>query len=266
MGLKVALIQADIAYGDPEANYRKIEREFEKAAADHPDIIVLPELWPTGYDLARLDEIGDPEAEQAVSFLSGLTRKHQVNAVAGSVPKQTKDGTKNTMLVFDSSGRLVKEYSKAHLFRLMNEEKYLIQGNDNGLFHLAGHPSAGVICYDIRFPDWIRTHMVGEEGKQTKILYVVAEWPKARVDHWKALLISRAIENQCFVVACNRTGADPNNEFGGHSIVIGPWGEIIAEAGGEETILHADIEIEDVDKVRESIPVFTDRRPGIYKL
>lgn len=100
----------------------------------------------------------------------------------------------------------------------------------------------------------------------SKILYVVAEWPKVRIDHWRALLISRAIENQCFVVACNRVGSDPNNVFGGHSMIIGPWGEIIAEAGEEETIIHADIDLNQVHQVRNTIPILQDRRPDIYEV
>ncbi|WP_305886613.1 nitrilase-related carbon-nitrogen hydrolase, partial [Pseudomonas sp. 2822-15] len=82
----------------------------------------------------------------------------------------------------------------------------------------------------------------------TKALFVVAEWPKSRIDHWRALLISRAIENQCYVVACNRVGSDPNNEFGGHSIIIGPWGEIIAEAEENEVVLYGELDISEVDK------------------
>lgn len=265
MRLKLALIQMDIAFGDPNTNYHLVEKRVKEAVDSEVDVVVLPELWTTGYDLTRLDEIADRNATRAIEFLSKLAKEHKTNLVAGSVAKQTEKGTTNTMLVFNRQGKLVKEYSKAHLFRLMNEEKYLIQGDGNGLFQLENEPCAGLICYDIRFPDWIRTHMVGA-GNQPKMLYIVAEWPKKRVDHWRALLISRAIENQCFVIACNRIGSDPNNEFGGHSIVIGPWGEIIADAKEEETILYAEIELSEVDRVRADIPIFEDRRPSLYRV
>lgn len=265
MGLKVALVQMNIAFGDPKTNYRVVEKRVKEAVKEKVDVIVLPELWTTGYDLTRLDEIADPGAKEAIHFLSTLAKSHRTNLVAGSVAKQSEKGTTNTMLIFNREGELIKEYSKAHLFRLMNEEKYLIQGDDNGLFQLEDEPCAGVICYDIRFPDWIRTHMVGV-SKQPKMLYVVAEWPKKRVDHWRALLISRAIENQCYVIACNRVGSDPNNEFGGHSMVIGPWGEVIAEAQEEEVILYKEIDLTEVDKVREEIPIFEDRRPKMYRV
>ncbi|WP_047980435.1 carbon-nitrogen family hydrolase [Ornithinibacillus contaminans] len=262
MGLNVSLIQMDIAFGNPKANYDHVEKLFNKLTETKPDVVVLPELWTTGYDLTRLDEIADDNGTESIQFISKLASHYRTNIIGGSIAKHANQKFTNTLIVANQQGELVKEYSKAHLFRLMNEEKHLVEGNETGTFELAGHKSAGVICYDIRFPEWIRTHIL--DG--AKILYVVAEWPKSRIDHWRALLISRAIENQCFVVACNRVGSDPNNVFGGHSIVIGPWGEIIAEASEEEVILEAEIDIDQVDEVRNTIPIFKDRRPDIYNI
>lgn len=263
MSLKVALIQMDIIFGEPKKNFDYVKERIHKITSEeNVDIIVLPELWSTGYDLASFNEIADVEAKKSIVFLSALAKKYHINLIAGSVAKKSSMGLTNTMLVFDRNGKLEKEYSKAHLFRLMNEEKHLVQGNEDGLFQLEGEKCAGVICYDIRFPEWVRTHMLDD----TKVLFVVAEWPKPRIDHWRALLISRAIENQCYVVACNRVGTDPNNEFGGHSIIVGPWGEVIAEAENEETVLYGEIDIAEVNKVRKTIPIFSDRRIDLYKL
>ncbi|MBB6451948.1 putative amidohydrolase [Salirhabdus euzebyi] len=262
MTLKVALIQMNISFGNPEANYEKVRTKCKEASEKNVDVIVLPELWTTGYDLTRLDEIADVNGEKSYSFIAELAKDYNVSIVGGSIPKETDKGITNTLFVVNRKGEFVSEYSKAHLFRLMDEEKYLTEGNDEGSFILENIKSAGVICYDIRFPEWIRTHMLD----QTKVLYVVAEWPKPRIDHWRALLISRAIENQCFVVACNRVGTDPKNEFGGHSLIVGPWGEVIVEAEDKETILYGEFNPEEVDKVRETIPIFTDRRPDLYKL
>jgi omega-amidase len=258
---KIALLQFDIAFGNPEENFSKVEELVSKAVHDKPDIIVLPELWSTGYDLSRLDEIGDTNAEKSIAFLSKLAKKNKVSIVGGSIAKQQHDHVTNTMLVFNRDGQLIHEYSKAHLFRLMNEEKYLVSGNEKSHFTLEELPSAGFICYDIRFPEWLRLHAI--EGAQ--VLFVPAEWPKQRTDHWRALLISRAIENQCYVIACNRVGADPDNAFGGHSLIIDPWGTIIAEAGEEETILTGLIDEEEIPSIRSRIPIFEDRRPDIYK-
>ncbi len=96
------------------------------------------------------------------------------------------------------------------------------------------------------------------------MLFVSAEWPKPRLDHWRALNISRAIENQAYVVAVNRTGSDPNNVFAGHSLIVDPWGEIVSEAGDDVEILTGTIDFTKVNDVRSKIPVFADRRPEFY--
>ncbi|CQR48329.1 2-oxoglutaramate amidase [Paraliobacillus sp. PM-2] len=260
MSLRIALLQTDIVFGDPEGNKKKMEQYFKYINSD-VDIVVLPELWTTGYDLNRLDEIADTNAQDSIAFLTQLAKHYHVNIVGGSVAKRTPEGVTNTMLVINRKGEFVSEYEKAHLFRLMNEEKFLIEGNHTGLFTLENEPSAGVICYDIRFPEWIRTNMV--DG--AKMLFVVAQWPLVRIDHWKTLLTARAIENQCYVIACNRVGEDPNNTFGGHSMFINPWGEVIREASTEEEMLRCSINLTDVDNIRKTIPVFDDRRPDIYQ-
>ncbi|NGY85958.1 carbon-nitrogen family hydrolase [Bacillus megaterium] len=231
-----------------------------EALKENPDILVLPELWDTAYDLTRLDEIADDEGQQAKQLISQFAKTNEVNIVAGSIAKKTEQGVTNTMYIFDRKGREVSQYSKLHLFKLMDEHLYLEAGTAKNLFTLEQSLCAGVICYDIRFPEWIRVHT----SSGAEVLFVVAQWPAPRLAHWKALLISRAIENQCYVIACNRVGQDPNNTFAGHSLVIDPWGEIIAEAGDSEELLSADVNLELVKEIRKQIPVFTDRRTEFY--
>lgn len=260
MKFKISCLQMDIAFGDPNKNYQSAERLIEKAVTDQPDIIVLPELWTTGYDLTRLNEIADNNASQTIDFLQKAAQKYQVNFVGGSVANREETGVKNTLLIINKEGKLVHKYSKLHLFKLMDEHVYLEAGSQKGLFQLENHKFAGTICYDIRFPEWIRAHSA--EGAEA--LFVVAEWPAPRLSHWRALLIARAIENQCYVIACNRSGQDPNNHFAGHSMIIDPWGDVIAEAGKSEEILSAEIDMDLVKAVRKQIPIFTDRKPEYY--
>lgn len=259
MKLNIAILQLDIVFGNPEANLQKVEKHLKKFESNL-DLIMLPELWTTGYDLGRLEEIADPEANKISSILSEWAQKYQVHIVAGSIAKKAEKGVFNTLLAFNRQGHKIGEYDKVHLFRLMDEEKYMVPGNQLGLFELENIPCAGVICYDIRFPEWVRSHVL----KGAQILFVPAEWPITRLDHWRTLLISRAIENQCYVIACNRVGSDPNNTFAGHSMIIDPWGEIIAEAGQEETVLMGEIDLARVKQVRSQIPIFSDRRPELY--
>ncbi|NRD78666.1 carbon-nitrogen family hydrolase [Bacillus sp. BRMEA1] len=261
MQYTVSCLQMNIAFGKPEQNFETAEKLIEKAVMDKPDIIVLPELWTTGYDLTRLELIADPNANKTIQFLQNAAKKYRVHFVGGSVANQGENGVKNTLLIINKSGEIVHQYSKLHLFKLMDEHIYLEAGEEKGVFQLDGQPFAGVICYDIRFPEWIRAHT--SAGAET--LFVVAEWPEPRLSHWRSLLIARAIENQCYVIACNRSGCDPNNQFAGHSLIIDPWGEIIAEAGAEEQILSATINLDLVKAVRKQIPIFADRKPEYYK-
>ena len=251
----------DIAFGKPQKNYQTVERLFDKTHTEKPDIIVLPELWTTGYDLTHLNEIADFKAAQTIEFLQNAAQKYQVHLIGGSVANRVENGVRNTLLIINKDGRLVHQYSKLHLFKLMDEHVYLEAGSEKGLFQLDNYQFAGAICYDIRFPEWIRAHT----SKGAEALFVVAEWPAQRLSHWRALLIARAIENQCYVIGCNRSGLDPNNHFAGHSLIIDPWGEVIAEAGENEEILSAEIEMDLVKEVRKQIPIFADRRPEFYK-
>ncbi|MDQ0270694.1 carbon-nitrogen family hydrolase [Cytobacillus purgationiresistens] len=262
MKFKVACLQMNIAFGNPTVNYQSVESFIHEAcqAQDPPDIIVLPEMWTTGYDLTNLNHLADKNGQLTIDFLKKIALKYQVHIVGGSVATQANEKMFNTMIVIDKEGNHVQNYSKLHLFKLMDEHLHLASGADKGMFTIDDETCAGVICYDIRFPEWIRGHVL--EG--AKAVFVVAEWPTPRLDHWRALLIARAIENQCYIIACNCVGSDPNNEFAGHSIIIDPWGKVLAEGGDEKEIIQAEIDLAEVDKIRDIIPVFSDRRPEYY--
>jgi omega-amidase len=259
--MKVACLQFDISFGDVSKNIETAEREIGKIMQEQPDIVVLPELWTTGYDLTRLDVLADEEGRFSQNILSVWAKQYNVNIVGGSIAKREGQLVTNTMYTFNRDGVCIGEYSKAHLFQLMDEHKFLGAGHDTGYFTIEGISCAGLICYDIRFPEWIRTHTAAG----AEIVFVVAEWPLPRLAHWRTLLQARAIENQCYVVACNRSGTDSNNVFAGHSMVINPWGEIVAEAGEAAVNLLAEIDMTKIAEVRKGIPVFIDRRPDLYK-
>jgi len=261
MKWRVACIQTDIFFGDPNENMKHIESKIKEAVSNEkPDIIVLPELWTTGYDLTRIEEIGDQNGKNMKEFVSNWSKTYNVNIVNGSIAKVTGDGVYNTMYISDRNGNIIHEYSKLHLFKLMDEHLHLKAGHTDSLFELEGEVCSGFICYDIRFPEWIRKHTLSG----AKVVFVVAEWPLARLNHWRTLLLARAIENQCYVVACNRVGDDPKNTFAGHSMIINPWGEILAEAGESEEIITGEIDLQKVSEVRKHIPIFNDRRPDFY--
>jgi len=260
MNMKIALIQMDVTYGDPKVNFARVGKWVMDAVQTGAEMVILPELWDTGYDIERLDVLADKDAKATTEFLSDLAKQYNIGLIGGSVAEQSKDGIKNTMLVLNQNGELVHKYSKLHLSQLMGEHLHLVEGQDGADFELDGVPLAGFICYDIYFPEWLRKSAVNG----AKVMYVAAEWPKQRIDHWQTLLKARAIENQCYVVACNRVGTDTNNEFGGMSMVVDPLGEIVAEGGSEEKIVLAEIDLDKVDDVRNRIPIFRDRREERY--
>lgn len=259
---RIALIQCDIVLGQPEVNRAKLEAAMDRAAraAEKPDVILLPELWNTGYALTEIGRLADPEGQNSRAWLAAFARRHGIHVIGGSIAENRSGQVYNTMLVFNRSGEEVAAYSKIHLFRLMEEEKYLQPGERSVTFDLDGLPAGAEICYDIRFPELTRSLAL----RGAKLLFVAAEWPLPRLNHWRTLLIARAIENQMYVIACNRTGKGGGDEFFGHSMIIDPWGEIVAEGGEAEEIVTGSIDLTLVDQVRRRIPVFDDRRPLAY--
>jgi omega-amidase len=260
--LTLSLVQMDIQIGEPDHNFAKLEELLIQAisATVKPDIILFPEMWNTGYALAEIHQLADVGGARTKAFISDFARKHQVNIIAGSIADKQGDQVLNTIYAFGRDGLTIGDYSKIHLFRLMDEEKYLGSGDKIGSMHIDGIPAGAMICYDIRFPELARK--LALEGAQ--ILFVPAEWPHPRLHHWRTLLMARAIENQMYVVSCNRVGKSGTAEFFGHSMIINPWGEVIAEGGESEEIIQATVELSEVERVRRTIPIFEDRRPHLY--
>lgn len=258
--MKIACVQMDIIFGEPEQNYQQVINYLTEAAANGAETIVLPEMWNTGYALTELSTLAD-STNRTVELLKSFAKEHAVNIVGGSVSTEKNNGFYNTMYVVNKNGELVSEYDKAHRFGLMDEHIHLEEGDRLGTFKLDGTIYGGVICYDIRFPEWIRAQALNG----AKLIFVSAEWPEARIDHWRILLQARAIENQCFIVAVNRVGSDPKNVFGGSTMVIAPWGEVRLDMQKDEGIGYVEIDLAEVEEVRKRIPVFDDRRDHLYE-
>jgi omega-amidase len=259
--MKVSLIQMSIQEAKPKQNIQNVLALLEKALLDETDVIVLPEMWNTGYALDRLSSVADEDGQETKNLLRKFAKDHQVNLVAGSVATKKETGFFNTTYVFNRSGQVIADYDKVHLFGLMREDRFMQAGKNENLFELDGVKAASVICYDIRFPEWVRTLM----SRGAKVLFVVAEWPKERVEQWEILLRARAVENQAFVVAVNRVGQGVSDDFSGHSLVIDPLGNVILQTpDNQEGIFTSDLDLTEVEKIRGHIPVFEDRKPDLY--
>jgi predicted amidohydrolase len=259
--MRAALVQMDVVYGDVEANRAKAMRFIAEGLARKADVFVFPELWTTGYKLKEIENLAEPLEGKTMEMLCRIARENRVDIVAGSIPEKRDGKIYNTACAIGKDGKIVGKYSKIHLIGLMAEDRYLSSGTKKCIFAIDSVKAGIIICYDLRFTELPRA--LALQGAQ--ILFVPAEWPSARGNHWRMLNIARAIENQTFVIAVNRVGRDPENTFFGHSMVVDPWGEILIEGSEtKEELLVADIDIAAVENLRNLIPVFRDRRPECY--
>ena len=262
--MKYAICQIQLVPGHPEANYQLIEQwtHTVMSAEQKPDILVLPEMWTTAYTLPDLQGLAEHRLEITLPFLQRLAMQYDVHFIGGSVANQKDGGIYNTALVVSRQGELVYEYDKAHLVPMLNEPAYLQEGKSLArVFELDGIKMGVIICYDLRFPELARSLAL----KGAQVLHIVAEWPEARTSHWQALQVARAIENQFYVVSSNVIGSYDGVEFAGCSMVSDPWGDTLAQASQdkEETLLIS-LNLQQVPKVREDVPVFKSRRADLY--
>jgi omega-amidase len=257
--LNISLAQMNIALGDVARNFRKMQEWSAEAARRGSHLVVFPELWSTGYALDQAKELASVLNSGMFSQVTTVAQQNKI-AVVGSILEKRGVEVANSAAMFTPNGRLMGVYRKIHLFRLFEEEKWLSPGNAPLSMDLPWGETALAICYDLRFPELFRQYAVNG----AKMIILPAEWPITRVEHWRALLVARAIENQCFMVATNAAGETGGTVFGGHSMIVDPWGKIVIEGGEDPMLLTAEIDLDLVDDVRERIPVFEDRRPELY--
>jgi omega-amidase len=260
MKLTISLGQFDVELGRPAENLTQVAVMTAEAARRGSDIVVFPELWSTGYDLENAATHSTAIDQGIFTEVAALARKHEIHVLGSclSVLRPGKFG--NTAVLFGPGGQVLADYSKIHLFRLMDEEQHLTAGDHLALVDTMWGKTGLAICYDLRFPELFRAYALGG----ARIVFLPSEWPHPRLAHWQTLLRARAIENQMYIVACNRVGMSKEVNFFGHSCVIDPWGESIIESGEGEMLLTATIDLGQVDAVRARIPIFADRRHDLY--
>lgn len=262
--MRYAICQIELVPGKPKVNYELIEQwtHVVMKQDEKPTILVLPEMWTTAYTLPDLSELAEHHLETTLPFLKRLATEYDVHFIGGSVANQRDGKIYNTALVVNRHGELVYQYDKVHLVPMLQEPDYLQEGKSLAhVFELDGVKMGVIICYDLRFPELARS--LALEGAQ--VLHIVAEWPEARTTHWSALQIARAIENQYYVVSSNVIGSHDGVTFAGYSMVVDPWGNILAQAGKDkEETLTVSLQLDQVPKVRKDVPVFSSRRPDLY--
>lgn len=268
MQLTISIAQMDIALGQPAVNLEKVTRFAREAARRGSDWLILPELWSTAYTLENAADFATPLDEGIFAEVGRIAAENHIHIIGSCLSvlneKQNEEQNDkqygNTMTWHSPDGECIGSYSKLHLFRLMDEHLYLAAGQTPTMIKTEWGDVGLTICYDLRFPELFRRYAL--DG--ARLVIVPAEWPHPRLDHWRTLLRARAIENQMYIVACNRVGAKGETHFSGHSAIINPWGETIVEAGETEIMITATIDPDDVATFRQEIPVFNDRRVDSY--
>lgn len=251
-----AVVQMDVARADPGANLARA-RALVEELPEAPDLILLPELFSTGYALDRAGELAR-QAGATLGSLSAWARDRRC-LVAGSLLHPWEGGVANAAFLLEADGRAHPLYPKVHLFRPMEEHRHLVPGRSPVVWQSSLGPLAVATCYDLRFPVFCRRlALAGAEA-----LLVPAEWPAPRTAHWEVLLRARAVENAWFVVGANRVGSEAGTVFEGASQVVDPWGEPLAHAGSGEGAVRATILRRRLTSARARIPVFQDQVPGL---
>lgn len=255
----VSLAQMSFQLGQPEANFKRAAGWIAEAAERGSDLVLLPELWASGYDLENWQRYATALDDGLFARLAGLARDHKI-AIGSSLLEREADQSYNTFVLFGADGARLGVYRKIHRFRLLDEEKWLGAGNELALIEAPWGSTGLSICYDLRFPEMFRLY--GLNG--ARLVLLVAEWPRTRIEHWRILLQARAIENQTFLAAVNKVGESKGAKLGGHSAVVDPWGKRLVEGDTTEALLTAEIDFREVEKARRFLPVFDDRRPDVY--
>lgn len=256
--MQVALYQFDMAWEDKPANYKRVASRVAAAGLPPGTLVVLPEMFATGYSM-NAAAITEPVDGPTAAFLAGLAAEHRVYVVGGAAVADGQGKPRNEALAFDPGGRLVARYAKRQLFSLAKENVFYTPGEEPAAFDWEGCRVGLNVCYDLRFPEVFRPQ--AQAG--VDLYAVIANWPVTRIEHWVALARARAIENQAYVVAVNRCGRDPWLEYTGRSQIVGPHGNVLADAGGAEGIVTAEVDLIGLREYRRAFPALADMRPDL---
>ena len=254
--MKVAGLQTDIAWEDPAENFRRASAMARQAAKQGARLIVLPEMFATGFTMDAV-AAATPE-EETRAFLTGLAKDLHVT-VAGGFVAAGEGLPQNTCAIFDPDGEELATYVKIHPFSLAGENEHYAGGERLATVLVEGVRVTPVICYDLRFPELFRA-----AADQTDLFLVIANWPERRSDAWRVLLKARAMENQVFVLGVNRVGEGGGQPHRGDSALLDPFGRAIDEASHKPAVVVGEVEPAAVTEAREHFGFLRDRRPDVY--
>lgn len=253
--MKIFCCQHDIVWEDKAATHTRVEAVPGQEVFSCGSLLVLPEMFSTGFSL-DVPRIAEGEARESERFLADVARTNGIFVMGGVVNAGSDGRGRNEAVVFSPEGRELARYCKTQPFTLGGEMAAFTPGQGPTLFQWGECLVAPFICYDLRFPEIFRP--AARAGAQ--LITVIASWPDARIGQWVKLLQARAIENQCYVAGVNRVGSDPRFHYSGRSMIVDFRGDILVDAGSEENIISAELDLEDLAEYRRELPFLADIR------
>jgi omega-amidase len=247
------MIQADLAWEDPDANLQHFNSLIEKS--DPADVIVLPEMFATGFSMSP-GNIARESWRKAFDWMKEKSSSTG-SVICGSLMCEEGGKYYNRLVWMPPTGDAVF-YNKKHLFSMTLENEFFVPGNEHIVIEYKGFRIRPLICYDLRFPAWSRNKLVNDRAEYDILIYV-ANWPEKRINHWVSLLKARAIENSAYVVGLNRIGRDDNNLlYNGLSCFVNFKGEAIALQENREHVEVFEAEMHPLEEYRKTFPVLKD--------
>lgn len=254
--MHVLALQYAPAWHDKPESHRIVEAMVEASDAPEGGLVVLPEMSDCGWTM-------DTEAAtrgDSLGWAADCARRWKMSVQIGFARRVDRaPGCANATVIVHPDGRIGPVYEKMHPFGFTDEPRFYAAGADIVLDRVGRFGVAPSICYDLRFPE---LHRIATAGG-AEVLSIIANWPSARIEHWRALVVARAIENQAFVIAVNRVGSDPAHEYGGRSMLVSPLGEVLAEGGDEPMMLQAEFDRDELLAYRDRFPALSDRRSDL---
>ena len=267
--MRAAAVQLN-SNGDKDRNLAAAERLVRAAADDGAEFVALPEKWNLLAGGEELVAGAEPLDGRSLTAARGWARDLGVHLLAGSISERGEDGAKaaNTSVLIGPDGDDLAVYRKIHMFDVdaggvsYRESEFERPGNEPVVAPVGDLTAGLTVCYDLRFPELFRILAL----RGAKLIIVPSAFTLATGrDHWEVLLRARAIENQLFVLAPNQVGeAPPHYSSFGRSMIVDPWGVVLATAPDEECFVAAELDFAAQDRIRESLPSLANRRPGAY--
>ncbi|MEW6368488.1 MAG: nitrilase-related carbon-nitrogen hydrolase [Acidobacteriota bacterium] len=257
--MRVALAQMTVVEGDIDRNHGVAREAVAEAIRAGAEVVAFPELFLTGYDWGQIRNASPASTRMVERHIRALAGK--ITVIGGSFAEARRGGICNTTIVVKPGGRRAATYRKMHLFSMLGEDRVFTGGDSTVSFPLGRWRAGLATCYDLRFPEMFRRLTYAH---RCNVVFVQSSWPMPRQSAWDVLLRARAMEDQLYVCGTNRVGPGGKLVYFGSTQVVSPLGEVLCNKGRTEGLLVADLDLDEVSRVRRLIPALKERQPRVY--